>query len=357
MENESVILEQVHSFKGKFPEIPLPADIDKAALGNDAFFVTLPIGKIGAKSKNGNLYGETVVRQLVEQINTNRPEGMWGHVKDADRGSVYAPPALRWLAAVIDNDGMAWGKAIPITTDAREHLRVAKLTNSAVGTSIYGLGKVVDGVVTEITLETIDLAPASRVGVSITAKVPNITSEMDTKKDNKMAEVTEQLVSELNGKVVTLQETIAARETTISEMQSQIAAIKAVTSDDPVKFISEMRVELNELRGAGFKADVTQVVAEFVKIPTSTEGGKALTEYVVSVIGELSKYKTIDEVKAILNALADNPVYKTVAKALISESQGGSIRVEDKSEGKQKDTEITSETAKKIADKWGVSTK
>lgn len=349
MAKESVILEQVHSFKGKYPEIPLPEDIDKAALGENAFFVTLPIGKIGAKSRNGLTYGEAVVKQLVEQVNSQRPEGMWGHLKEEDRGSVYAPPAIRWLAAVIDEQGVAWGKGIPVTADAREHLRTAKITNSAVGTSIYGLGSVEKGVVTEIALESIDLAPASRVGVPITAKVPEITSEMENTKDTKMAEITEQLVTELNGKVNDL-------TTKLAEQSNLVAAIVAITSDDPVKTIGEMRTELITLRQAGFKAEVDAAIAEFVKIPVSTQGGKALTDYVVNTVGELAKYKDVDAVKAVLTTLAENATYKIVAKALVSESQGGSVITENKSEeNKDKNADITTESAREIAKKYGVS--
>src|SRR5574341_769890 len=168
---------QVSEFRGTYPDIPLPEDIDKEAL-NGAFFVTLPIMPPNAKSGNGRKYSAKFPETVAREINVNRPEGRWGHLRPDERPTRYEPPAVRWLAAAMDGNGMAWGKLIPLTPEAKEHFRVAKATNARVATSIYGWVTEQNGEAVDIELESIDLADPSRAGIKETVAKPVITSEM-----------------------------------------------------------------------------------------------------------------------------------------------------------------------------------
>jgi hypothetical protein len=104
--------------RGGYPDIPLPEDIDRAALGEAAFFVTLPIGQAGAQSRNGRTYSRAAVEGMVAQINARRPEGMWGHLSEAEAGTRYDPPAIRWLAACLVCRGRGLGQGA--ATDGRD---------------------------------------------------------------------------------------------------------------------------------------------------------------------------------------------------------------------------------------------
>ena len=95
----------ISEMRGTYPEIALPEDIDREALGDEAFFVTLPIGQAGARSRNQRTYSRAAVEQMVAQINAQRPEGMWGHLKAEETQTRYDPPAIRWLAAIMDARG------------------------------------------------------------------------------------------------------------------------------------------------------------------------------------------------------------------------------------------------------------
>jgi hypothetical protein len=160
------------------PDIPLPDDIDPAAFGDEAFFVTLPVAKIGARSRNGRVYGEAAVQSLVEQINARRPEGHWGHLDDDERSTRYEAPAVRWLAAILDEMGTVWAKCVPVTPEAREHFRIAQAANAVVGTSIYGTAILDGDEVVALELESIDLADPARVGIPEAVAPPRVTSEM-----------------------------------------------------------------------------------------------------------------------------------------------------------------------------------
>ena len=97
-----VTLTCISEMRGTYPEIALPEDIDREELGEEAFFVTLPIGQAGARSRNQRTYSRAAVEQMVAQINQQRPEGMWGHLKAEETQTRYDPPAIRWLAAIMD---------------------------------------------------------------------------------------------------------------------------------------------------------------------------------------------------------------------------------------------------------------
>lgn len=182
MTKPDVVLENVVILEATFPEVPM--SIDKAQLVDgdaDPFFVTLPIGSVGAKSRNGRVYTRGAVDNIVEAIQQRRVGGIKGHLRDEDRAHKFDLPSLIWVGSMLSSDGTLYGKAyVPrYAEDVREYLRIAQVSNAPVGTSIYGTGTVDEmGNVTALNVESIDLAHPSRVGIPHTAAVPKITQEM-----------------------------------------------------------------------------------------------------------------------------------------------------------------------------------
>ncbi len=174
-----VTLTCISELRGTYPDITLPEDIDRESLGGEAFFVTLPIGQAGARSRNQRTYSRAAVEQMVAQINAKRPEGAWGHIAPDEAGTRYDPPAIRWLAASIDAEGIAWGKGLPLTEATREYYRLAKATNARVGTSLVAWAQMDGDEVKALELVTVDLADPARVGVPVTAARAHISQEME----------------------------------------------------------------------------------------------------------------------------------------------------------------------------------
>lgn len=164
--------------RGTYPNIALPSDVEKESLGADAFFVTLPLGQVNSRSGNNRTYTATAMKDMVDQINAQRPEGQWGHLTAEQLDTVYTPPAIRWLAAEIDNAGVIWGKGLPLNADTREYYRLAKATNARVGTSLQGFAEMDGDQVVHLQLLTVDIADPMRVGVPITAAKPVLSSDM-----------------------------------------------------------------------------------------------------------------------------------------------------------------------------------
>lgn len=227
------LAEQINSPQS--PDIQLPADVDlkalEAALG-ELVFATLPIGKVDVQSRNKRRYTRESVASLVKQVNELRPEGRWGHLSEEEMGTRYEPPAIRWLAATLDSKGMAWGKALALTEEAKRHFKAAEATKSKIGSSIFGVEPVVNeqGSIVNYRLVTIDLANSERVGIPEATAVPKITKEM----------AGEENMPQENGTTPTV---------------SEVAVIQQ--RDELKHKVDDLEIQVNNL--TPFKADVSKI--------------------------------------------------------------------------------------------------
>lgn len=184
-----VVFEGVGSLRGSYPDVPFAKGVDdKALIEGDVspMFLTLPIAKVGAVSRNNRRYSLENVKAIQDAIQNSKPGGIKGHLRSEDRAHVFNIPSIVWVGEHLDEAQTLWGKAyiLPHANDVREYARVMKATNGEMGTSIYGTGTETagaDGIADVLNLKTenIDLAHPSRVGVPITAAVPKVTSEME----------------------------------------------------------------------------------------------------------------------------------------------------------------------------------
>jgi hypothetical protein len=331
---------------GEVPTIPLPANIKldrlKKVLGEELMFVTLPIGKVGITSRNGNTYGRKAIERLVEQVNAKRPEGRWGHLSNEELGTRYEPPAVRWLAAQLDSSGVAWGKLVPLTQEALRHFETAEATGGRVGTSIFGLEpKSEAGEITDYRLVTIDLANAERVGVPLTAAHPYITSEMEqpergstgtvgptqtadaphsqvstaAKEENPVA--TETRVEELASDRARLQEQVSGLEKQIKELRAQaddLAVVRELLDvDEDVDIIKTLRAHLEQ------HAELASENAALLDSAMTAEiAAKVKVESARPIVRELVEAKTPLTRKALDRAL-DEVLARDSVKTLIAQ--------------------------------------
>lgn len=249
----------ISELRGAYPDIALPADIDRDAvadaLGDEAFFVTLPIGQVGAQSRNGRRYSRAAVEQMVAQVNQRRLEGMWGHLAEDEAQTRYDPPAIRWLAAALDDAGVAWGKGLPLTAATREYYRLAKATNARVGTSLVAWAQMDGDEVRALELVTIDLADPARVGVPVTAARAHISKEMQERRIEAQGLRTE---AKREPGSLELSELAA-----LAEMLGANGANGATDGDGESDVVGQVRVLLAErdaLRAAAIAAAVERAV-------------------------------------------------------------------------------------------------
>lgn len=168
-------------FGQEYPDVPLAEgiELDKLTEGDEKpFFLTLPVGQVSV-SRNDRVYRREAVESIKEAVVVRRIGGILGHLKDDARPFEFHIPVIHWVGALFEGDTL-WAKGyIPNTQPAlREYMRIAMRTKSEVGTSIYGTAEIEDdGRVTNLWVETIDIAHPDRVGVTRAAEVPLVTSE------------------------------------------------------------------------------------------------------------------------------------------------------------------------------------
>lgn len=333
-----LLLETYHRFRGDYPDIPLPDDMNKEELGD--FFVTLPIGKFNARSRNKRTYGERAVRKLVSEVNEKRPTGHWGHPDPRERSE--RPPVVQWLAAAIDETGTAWGKMVPLTADARDYLRIKRATRSEVGNSLYGEAQMDGDKVVDLTLEYIDLIADSRiVGVPDTAAIPVTTKETIQRTEGEPVPpetFTEQtLITELRGDRDTARTRITELEKQIAELKpaaDQIVALKALITEmgevmthagiminangpDFIQVIREMIAKLQGLQAEKLAVQLDSMVTEMVKV-------EKLRPIVKQLLGTpASEAAARQRVTEIL----EQPSIKDLAQAIVREQAGPNVFV------------------------------
>lgn len=317
-----IIIELTSDFKGQYPNVPFAAGVDAEGFQSEPnpFFVTLPIARVGVKSRNGREFNRAAVERIVSQINDKKPEGNIGHIPVEKRSTHYEMPKLRWLGAVLDADGTAWGKAwIPsYASDVREFFRDAKRSNARVGTSIYG--KEGEAGLADMVLEQIDLGHPDRLGVLEVGAIPQITSELndENKEADNMAEkeVLAELLTSKDAVIAELQTKVNASETLVSELQSKAAIADAVIAElgaDPVTTAKGLIAELVDLKKAKLANEIDDVIAELVKVPQLRGIAKK----------EVAHVKSADEARTVISEFMGTDEYQDIAKALVLKASGG----------------------------------
>lgn len=297
------------------PNIGLPSgvSVDKLskALGRSPLFVTLPIGVSGA-SRNGRKYGARAMTKLAEQVNTKRPEGRWGHLSADQAASQYEPPAVRWLSAVVDEQGVAWGKLVALTEEAERHFAAAEATGARVGTSVYGFDPVTESnEIVDYRLVTIDLANPERVGVPITAAFPLITAEMAGSAPaesltSKEAEEDMERIAELEAQLAEAQSKLAASDTQLKTVTEQLDASQ--------KQNEQLVAESQQL----LKTAIEAAIDEKVKVPSA-----------IKIVRELVDAKNPTSRESVDKALAEvleKDSIKELLAAQAAADMGGSIK-------------------------------
>jgi len=279
--SEEIIQEyRVGEFRGNFPDVPVAEGVDLEALRQrdpDAMFVTLPIAEIGAISANGLLYDEPLVDSIAEQINKNRPGGIFGHLKEDERNTSFPLPAGLWVGALRVGQTL-WAKSYIPPGAAKEYVANLKVVGGQIATSIYGKGKsekVREGVrrLLNFKLESLDFAPPSRAALGYGA-IPHVTAEMETEQEPIMADK-QQIISELtvNDIPATLRDAIVAEASKQSGQDSRIAELtNAVKAKDDV--IAELKQSVEAMRRERVSQAIEARVAELTDWQVADEEGK-----------------------------------------------------------------------------------
>ena len=323
----------VTEFRQKdYPDVPLAEGVDLEALstasGDDPFFVTLPLLKVGAKSRNKSTgtWKQAAVERVASEINTKKPEGFPGHIRPEDRPYQYEFGKLRWVGAVVD-EGTLYGKAyVPrYANEAREYFQIAEASGSRVGTSIYGRkGK--KGL-EDLVLESIDLGHTERLGYPGAAVVPQITKETEDIKEEQMAKPEEsgndfQLIAEILSlgedraegarKLVIELEQLRTQGKVLSELVEEMQL-----GEKPLERAKEIIAELHVLRQQSTLNELDNLIAELVK-------NESLRPYLRKLLvrGNDLQFQTLEEARTLVTEYLEDEEIQNLAKVLVRETRG-----------------------------------
>lgn len=313
-----VLATYISEMRGRYPDVPLADGVDLDAIkatDPNPMFVTLPIVHEGAKSDKGFTWKAADVQRVLSEIIAKRPEGILGHVRPDERSHRYDLPAVRWVGAILDENGVVWGKALVTETRAKDYFRTAKAANARVGTSVYGV-RGTKGL-EDMTLESIDFGHPDRLGNPNAAAIPKITSELSegeppmTEDIKLVSELTTQrdeakrLVTETEGKLADAQKIIAelkGKETELANLGEIVAEFSGATVADKIKaLVAQVKAAADAER----KRAVEGVVAELVK----------LDELRPLVIAELGSADA-ESAKGLITEIMARPHFKTLSEKL-----------------------------------------
>jgi hypothetical protein len=319
-------------------------------------FVSLPIAEIGAISNNGLLYDEALVDSIAEQINTKRPGGIFGHLKEEERSTSFPLPAGLWVGAKRFGQTL-WAKSYVPPSAARDYVLNLKAVGGELATSIYGKGKyekVRGGVrrLVNLKLESLDYAPPGRAALGLAA-IPHLTAEMqdDQEIDNmtdKAQVIAELTVDEVPAK---LREAIIAEAGKQDEAMHAIAELEnSVKAKDEV--IAEMQGIIEEHRVERLNSAIDAKVAELTDWQVTDDEGKAKLAKLRAllrgqILTRLGDKQSIDRVAEIGDAAWEDikPIAEMVRDALAGppavvtgkvSDNGGRKPVDDTPENRQR---------------------
>lgn len=290
------------------PDIPLPDDVNlqalEEAMGFPPKFVVLPVAKADYMSRNSWTLTVDAVRGLVDQINEKRVGGIWGHVPAFEESFRFPNPSVRWLAATMDENGIAWAKAMPVDEETLRYFSVSEAISSEVATSIYADGIIEERpyIVSGLRLLTIDLGHPDKVAVDITSAVPRILSAItngDSEMDEKKPEV-------------------AQNERSVDSVVNQAAAV--ISTQNRLEKLDTLSVEMNALReitGLSPEQNVVQYVRGLVERVNVLEGEnrQLMTERMESLISERVR---VESARPIIRELVEASAPKTIQQMVAS---------------------------------------
>jgi hypothetical protein len=335
----------VTELRGAYPNVPIAADVDYAALvagDPDPSFLTIPIGKANVTSGNKRYYDDAWLQELYRQTLANKPVGIMGHLSEAERGFAFPPEAIHWVGAVIEQDsGILWGKGYIPAGEARDRIRRYKAQGKSIATSIDAHA---DGVWDEslkayrmdaktLRLSQIDIAPADRAGVGVLARVPMLTSEMtdttstdvasneeETKTVDKLTVINEMTAEDAR----LLPEPVRAAIVATVPTPAEVATVAAIRETLGLDAKADVTAAITELRQAKANAEAKAVSDRITELMTAEEGGIKLEDVrpIVRELVEAKRPATPAAAEAAYKAVVESESVKALLAARVVETMG-----------------------------------
>lgn len=348
LKEKGIVQEMAGSESSLKIEVPLAKDVNVEELikgDKDPLFVTVEAMNPQV-SKNRRIWNESIINNVAEQILAKRPDAYQGHLKESDRASVTPTAMTIWLGATVKKVSgksrlFIKGYVLPYAKELRQYLKAAKATGKKVAVSVYGqaeqkwndVKKAYD--VLKFDLESIDWArPGSEgvlgtgyLGLASEMKGEDImdreevlksvtVSEMEENnpklvksiKDSAVKETKESVVSEMEGKINTIQEMVNAYEEALPEgVEKKPEVVKEMVEshsslvESYLDSVLEKKVTSSPVRSIVKKQIVSEMAGQFMtkELVDSTVDKTMQSEEVKGIIQEM-------KANVVINPAQDN---------------------------------------------------
>jgi hypothetical protein len=327
----------ITELRGAYPNVPISADVDYAALvaGDDApVFLTLPIGKANVTSGNKRHYDEAFLQELERQTLAGKPIGLMGHLSETERATAFPAEAVHWVGAIRDGDTL-WGKAYVVPGPVRDRIQRYKAQGKAIATSIDAFAegvfddslKAMRMVAKTLRLNQIDIAPADRAGIPDLAAVPMLTTEMDTQPVPEIEQepVAMDKLEIINGLTPedarllpkAVRDAILAEVPTppeVVEAQELRAALGVDEKANVVQLVNEMKQAQEEARKTAITIRITELATAGIKV----EAVRGLVTELVAARNPQS----VEEAEAAYTTIAASAHVTELLKAQVASVMG-----------------------------------
>jgi hypothetical protein len=355
----------VSEFQSSPPDIPLAPGVDRELLERtpngerdpNPMYLTLEVARVGAVSGNKFKHTPELVDSVVEQINTDRPGGIMGHIKPQDRGVSFPIADIHWIGATRVGES-AWAKGyIPSgRQDVREYYRAEKAKGGKAATSLYGGGRKQtynngEWSVQKFKLESLDLAPWTRAAWPGTGQF-TLTAEIQANDSPQTEKIPVEEQMDINWDEITYEdlpasvvEMVMARNPVpdpepappVEPDQTLVTELTQVreTNDALTTRVQELENELADNRAKAFDLMVDQIVAEFTDwdVQGNEKAASAVTDlrsnFRTVLVAEFAATRAQDEAPE-LQAVAEtvwNATFTNMAAAIRDLVSGGPARI------------------------------
>lgn len=327
----------ISELRGAYPNVPIAADVDYAALiagDADPVFLTIPIGKANVTSGNRRFYDEAWLQELERQTLANKPIGLMGHLSESERATAFPTEAIHWVGAVREGD-ILWGKGYLPPGEVRDRIRRYKASGKSIATSIDAFA---EGRLNESTgvyhmradtlkLAQIDIAPADRAGIPALAAIPALTSEMtpaiveiqttEVKTVDKLTVINEMTADDARLLPEPVRQAVIATVTTPPEVAT-VATVRELLGLDAKADVAGAIAEMKRVQAEQAKAAVTNRITELVNDGIKIETVRPLVTELVTARNP----QTVAEVDAAYKAVSELESVKALLQARVVETMG-----------------------------------
>lgn len=311
----------------KVDDIPVSSSVDYDKLiEGDEEPMEVAVSMQAGKSKRGWDYTPEVVKSIVDQVNSDSPNGFKGHQKAENVSHEFVDPATHWIGAKYDdktNTAYFRGYVDPSEKKLRRWIKTKRINETSIFGEMQLKKEKGETKVVGCNLMSIDWTPKGRPGMQ--TKVVDIKGEMDEGGNSDMTKeeliaalrtflasnkgATRELVGEMDANFIQEVENLEAQ---LPQVRQELGLKEDATFEEVIASIKNLKKIEADQENANQKRVVDEVIKE--KFPENQEAQALAGEMFVPTKTEKK------EIAGEMDALLEKPSIKKMFDNLMTDN-------------------------------------